>query len=805
MPPKKVSQPTLFAYSFKRSTTSEKSDQSFSEHEKQSGENGGTCEVQPDSSSDILNPGIPESDSDSESSGSFKEPSPPKKAKSDKKTKKYLFQKSWYTYPDGSKRKWLKYDEQKKIMTCECCIELYQNRNNCSSMPKCGGSAGSSFILGCSSLRYTSVLAHEKATSHKQACEAYFARRAAPFETPIGKSLKKMDEKELEKRKFQFVTAFYIAQQELPFSHFEPLLALQDKNFNANLCSNYANNKQCKYFIEYIAEIQRNEIAELLKKNNFFSTLNDSSTDSSVSEQEVVYVKTLNENYEPVTKFLAVKKLSGGDATSIKQAVINSIENDGDCSDWRDRLVCCTVDGASVMTGRLNGMVKQVQEEVPHLIGVHCTAHRLELAIHDAAKQVKYVTDIDNTLQELYKVYHYSPKNWACLQTTGVAIGVKVLKPTNILGTRWVSHRHRAVIVLLNNWAAIVTHLSQLQQGRGEQAARAKGLYNTLTSVRFVLFIKLLEMIYGHIEALSCVLQDNKTTLEDVALKLELTTLALDNIKVERGAISTMEKEMVGGTKWKGIPLNTPSRRRDCSSPISKVVEDGAKLIQSIKQEIDRRFQSMALHNQSPLKAFSRLFVPKHWPVEKSEYSTYGDEDLELLQGRYGSLLGKKGYDGSLATLRNEMTELMLTVNILHHPTYKMTFRMWSPFLVMNKSQDVQTMKNILALLQIYMVIPSSTAEAERGFSLMQRIKTDHRSSLSSSTMTDLMMIKLCASELHSFDPVPSISMWYDSGKRRLTRRRSTMSKVAQAALSTPDRENASGEDVGNQTQSDSE
>jgi len=133
---------------------------------------------------------------------------------------------------------------------------------------------------------------------------------------------------------------------------------------------------------------------------------------------------------------------------------------------------------------------------------------------------------------------------------------------------------------------------------------------------------------------------------------------------------------------------------------------------------------------------------------------------------------------------------------------------MWSPFLVMNKSQDVQTLKNILALLRIYMVIPSSTAEAERGFSLMQRIKNDHRSRLSGSTLTDLMMVKLCAPDLDSFDPVPSISMWYTSGKRRLQRRRSTMSKVAQAALSTPedDSENDSEEDAENQqTQSDPE
>ena len=109
MPPKNVKQASLFAYKFKRSATSEKSGQSITEHDKHkspSVEADGACEVQNDSvgtgSPNTMNTDIPESDIVSGSSDSSTKTFPPKKAKSDKEAKEYHFQKSWYTYPDGS-------------------------------------------------------------------------------------------------------------------------------------------------------------------------------------------------------------------------------------------------------------------------------------------------------------------------------------------------------------------------------------------------------------------------------------------------------------------------------------------------------------------------------------------------------------------------------------------------------------------------------------------------------------------------------------------------------------------------------
>ena len=56
----------------------------------------------------------------------------------------------------------------------------------------------------------------------------------------------------------------------------------------------------------------------------------------------------------------------------------------------------------------------------------------------------------------------------------------------------------------------------------------------------------------------------------------------------------------------------------------------------------------------------------------------------------------------------------------------------------------------ILSLIDRILSLPSSSVEAERGFSLMQLIKTDWRSKLKDITLSDLMVVKL-ESETHQY------------------------------------------------------
>jgi len=50
---------------------------------------------------------------------------------------------------------------------------------------------------------------------------------------------------------------------------------------------------------------------------------------------------------------------------------------------WMQKLTSTGADDASVMMGRIGGVVSLIKQDAPQVIGIHCVAHNLELAFHD--------------------------------------------------------------------------------------------------------------------------------------------------------------------------------------------------------------------------------------------------------------------------------------------------------------------------------------------------------------------------------------------------------------------------------------
>ncbi|XP_070562297.1 zinc finger protein 862-like isoform X2 [Ptychodera flava] len=74
---------------------------------------------------------------------------------------------------------------------------------------------------------------------------------------------------------------------------------------------------------------------------------------------------------------------------------------------------------------------------------------------------------------------------------------------------------------------------------------------------------------------------------------------------------------------------------------------------------------------------------------------------------------------------------------------------------------------NVLGLIDLILAIPASSAEAERGFSLMKSTKTDWRSTLKDTSLSDLMMVQLMSPPISEFDPHEAINFWLNDKHRR--------------------------------------
>ena len=260
-----------------------------------------------------------------------------------------------------------------------------------------------------------------------------------------------------------FRTCHALAHHARPFTDYVWQCRLdQVKGLNIGY-NTYQNDKACKTFTHYIAEVYRRELAGQIKQTKFISLMIDGATDSAVMEEELMYVRFVVDG-EVCMRFVGIANVDKPDAAGIVAAM------DTMCKTYLGinldplaaKLAGFGSDGASVMMGVRAGVQAKLKEKQGNLFVVHCMAHRLELAFKDFLKTVPAFQQLDRVLLNLYLFYHDSTVRRAMLKLSYDSLGEKNLIPTRVGGTRWLPHLKRAFHQLWTGYKAIVQHLGQV-------------------------------------------------------------------------------------------------------------------------------------------------------------------------------------------------------------------------------------------------------------------------------------------------------------------------------------------------------
>ena len=188
-------------------------------------------------------------------------------------------------------------------------------------------------------------------------------------------ALHSMEREELEQMKKLFTTtAFYLVHAERPFRDFASLLSLQRLNV-LPLGLAYSNHKQARTFDHFIAEEFHLSLVQLLNNADFFSVCFDSSTDKATIDLGDGADQSSDRQHSCL-QICCVKPLAKADAAGTVKAVVSELEVECECSEWKSKLVGICADGAAVNLGVCTWAAKRVQDDVPHLIPVHCCAHK---------------------------------------------------------------------------------------------------------------------------------------------------------------------------------------------------------------------------------------------------------------------------------------------------------------------------------------------------------------------------------------------------------------------------------------------
>ncbi|CAG2191829.1 unnamed protein product [Mytilus edulis] len=216
----------------------------------------------------------------------------------------------------------------------------------------------------------------------------------------MDRALAKVNQSEVDRYEKLFNTAYAVVKNNRPFSDYSFMCDIQIKN-GMQLGNDHLGRDACVNFLKAMSGVLSDKTKEHMKLVRFISIMSDGSTDSSVTEQESVLIRYVHpETHEPVTTLASIENLESATADGVYAAIKSGVSKCGitlgnNEVEGQPKIVCVNMDGAAVNMGAKNGVAKQINDQVNNkVIVMHCVAHKLELGILDAVKDVVYLKNL---------------------------------------------------------------------------------------------------------------------------------------------------------------------------------------------------------------------------------------------------------------------------------------------------------------------------------------------------------------------------------------------------------------------------
>ena len=191
-----------------------------------------------------------------------------------------------------------------------------------------------------------------------------------------------------------------------------------------------------------------------------------------------------------------------------------------------NKLIAFGSDGASVMSGSDKGVKGRLLELNPHLIHIHCMAHRLALSTSRAA-------DMKNYQEWLTSVFYYfkaSPTREEELHEVQTVLDLPVLKckEIHVHAIRWLSC-YEAVSSVFRCLDALISYFHKREASKDP---KAKGLLKKMATTSFIYITYLLMDVLPIVSRLCLALQ--KENLDVAVAKVREQPFDFDGKRLER-------------------------------------------------------------------------------------------------------------------------------------------------------------------------------------------------------------------------------------------------------------------------------
>ncbi|KAF7219382.1 zinc finger protein 862-like [Nothobranchius furzeri] len=547
-------------------------------------------------------------------------------------------------------------------------------------------------------------------------------------------------------------TAYFIAKNEMAkakFCHVVKFLKEMEcpafkKLTETSSYGSYINEKGLSEMQQAIASTLVEDIDKAVERSPVFSLILDESTDISNTKRLIIYVRFIDDN-NVKTKLIRNSEIADGRADTIVEDVKQLLTEKK--LDGKKLAAVCT-DGAAVMTGCRQGVIKKLRELYnPDLVGIHCTAHRLALAASDAANSVPQVKRFQQDLRSIFIFFSNSAVRSNKLHELQKQLDEPQLKFTQPHAVRWLSI-HNAVSVVCRSLKSLRDVLEHMASSNAQDADKAKGLLLAVRQFNFVALCHMMKDVLMHVVLLSKHFQREDLDFSTAQPMVESTKEALKEIIVHPGPAETEFFSSLDGNKFKGDKIF------DCHTQKPAFDDMKSRYVGSLITEIERRFPCETL---DVLSWFTILEPKKAIMAKKSDnFSHYGLEKLDNLLAHFSNYVS--AVDG-----RSEFALLKQTM-VSSDSYASLTFQQFAEA-VLSDHRGVFT--EMEKLIKIALVIPIASVSCERGFSTQNRIKTRFRNSLNNANLTNLMLISELGPPKEQFDFNRAFIKWKEMKQRR--------------------------------------
>ena len=314
---------------------------------------------------------------------------------------------------------------------------------------------------------------------------------------------------------------------------------------------------------------------------------------------------------------------------------------------------------------------------------------------------------------------------------------------------RWLSH-DAASETLRRSLNAVIVSLEREADERGDPAAL--GLVHMIKTYRFVATLHLLCDVLPHLSRLSKAFQKRDVNLAHIEPMLKATIATLTKLRKERGPhLKKVNEVLRVELSAHKIPVS------DTEKANFDRLRD--KFLLSVISNLEARFPDSEV-----ISALSVL-DPTNMPPE---FIFYGEEEIETLSNHF---------ELNAADLVNEWQQFreLVHVNYRGHSLPELTK-------VVHANPVIKESFPMLSkLLATTLTLPVSTADCERGFSVMNITKTQLRNRMKVETLASLMRISIEGPPLKEFNFFKTARRWLAMKNRRIT----TLSKSSHQRLNT--------------------